>query len=239
MTEQERADALAEQLDALLTGTPPTSPPPDELAELLQVAGQLTAAAPAPRPEFGPALKESLLKTGLQGGPATATAGGSLSHGLLAVIIGGVIITLVALGLLAGSMWFNRATPTPNQSPAPAATADDSRPAGDSRPTPPAAEATIAPQATLTNQAADTLAAPSPAPSPTLILDVMPPLTDTVEATGQPISLPELIPGQPSSGSGDDADDDGGNGGGGDHNRGHGNDPDHHDEDNPGRSQND
>lgn len=49
-------------------------------------------------------------------------------------------------------------------------------------------------------------------------------------------------PGPDGGGGGDDDDDDGGGGGGGngkdkggDHDRGHGNDPDHHDEDNPGK----
>lgn len=231
MTEQEHADALAEQLDALLTGKTPASAPPGELTDLLHVANQLSETAPAPRLEFGPALKESLLKTAFDGAAAaTAGSGSSLSGAMVAMIVGGFVIVLVVLGLVAGSVWSNRATPTPGQNPTPAVTP------AEAGATPPAAESTAAPQATLTNQAADTLTLPSPLPSPTIILDVMPAITLTVEATGQAISLPELVPGQPSSSGSNGGTDDNSSG---DHDRGHGNDSDHHDEDNPGRSHND
>ena len=74
---------------------------------------------------------------------------------------------------------------------------------------------------------------------PNLIIDVIV-LTGTVDyEAGIAIDLDGiLVPGYRGGDSDDDDDDYGGGGGGhhGDHDRGHGNDSDHHDEDNPGRS---
>ena len=80
-----------------------------------------------------------------------------------------------------------------------------------------------------------------PCVNPGLIIDVIV-LTGTVDyEAGIAIDLDGiLVPGYRGGDSDDDDDDDdhGGGGGGrrGDHDRGHGNDSDHHDEDNPGRS---
>ena len=64
-------------------------------------------------------------------------------------------------------------------------------------------------------------------------------ITPTLNNPGIAIDLDGiLVPGYRGGDSDDDDDDYGGGGGGhhGDHDRGHGNDSDHHDEDNPGRS---
>lgn len=75
---------------------------------------------------------------------------------------------------------------------------------------------------------------------PSLIIDVIV-LTETVDyEAGIAIDLDGiLVPGYRGRGGGDDDGDDDHGGSGccrGDHDRGHGNDSDHHDEDNPGRS---
>lgn len=234
MNEQERANALAKQLDTLLAGDSLPETPEGELAGLLQIADQLTEATPAPRPDFGPALKESLLKSVVEGGPAT-TGGTTMVGLILTMVVGGIVVVLIGLGLVVGSLLQTPATPTPENDLAPAEAPDENAPVNViPSPSPTAAAAT--PQVTSTNQATDTLTLPSPSPSPTAIIDVLPPVTITLEATGEFVSPPDLIPGQPSS-SNDDDENSGGSSG--DHNRGHGNDSDGHDEDNPGNSRRD
>ena len=224
MNDQERADALAEQLDTLLAGDSLPEQPAGEMADLLQLANQLTEATPAPRPDFGPALKESLLKSVADGGAGIAVTSGLAITGLIvAIVVGGVLVVLIALGLVVGGLLQNQATPTPEGSSVPVSVPDENA-APSVAPSPPVTKATVVPQATNTHQAVDTLTLP--APSPTTIIDVLPPITITVETTDQIVSPPELVPGQPSSGS-DDDDDDGGSGGG----RGSNNDEDDDDDD--------
>ena len=95
MTEEQLAAILTEHLDALLTDEPLPEEMLSELAELLPVAQDLTQAAPEPRPEFGPALKQSLL------GPSTGGNGavGSLGGHIPLIIVAGFLIlgTMLAL----------------------------------------------------------------------------------------------------------------------------------------------
>lgn len=218
MTEEELADLLAHHLDTLLEdGDLPADLPP-EVADLLGVAHNLSEAAPAPRPEFGPALKESLLgpATGSNetAPPANSVLGGPILPVVIVVLLVGaavlaVVVSVIILGFIPST---SEATPPIQTQVAPASpTALPATPAPiESIPT---GQATLAPSVTTTP-----------------IIDVLPVITVTVEIIVEP---PALVPGSGGDGAGN-----GGNGGGsgdGDHDRGHGNDPDGHDEDNPGK----
>ena len=231
MNEEQLADALSEYLDAFLEGESLPESTPLEIAELLPVADTLSQAAPAPRPEFGPALKESVLGS-ISGGNGGTGSGGSTFGGYFPIIvIVGLLILATVLGLLGiaaivdlSPLTFNETSPIrpsvdtqlapvqPTQSP--------------QYPTP------LRPQPTVTGSA--TLSPTAPASSPTVVLDILPPITATIETTEDFLLPPPLEPGSSTSDE-NDGDSSGGRRSG-DHNRGHGNDPDHHDEDNPGRT---
>lgn len=232
MNEEHLADILSEHLDMLLAGQPLPTELPAEVAELLPLAQNLVASVPAPRPDFGPALKSRLLPPppgpNGSGGSAGPTSGGLLpfigAAGFL-VVVGGILLGgLFWLGLLQ-SPGSAESSPT---LPPPSTPARPAQPAGLPLSTP------VSPL--VTGSAADSLI-PSVV-SPTAILDVLPPLTATVESA-QEIHLPiDLVPGESSSSDSGDGNSggsgEGGSGRSGDHNRGHGNDDDHDDDDNPG-----
>ena len=228
MNEEQLADILAQHLDALLAGEALPESIPDEIAHLWPVAQELADSAPAPRLEFGLSLKERLQES-ISGSNGTAGAGSSFvgTHLPLFVIVG--FLTLVTgLALLIGAVFFGipRLVIFEEASPMPPPVQTQQVPVELTRPS-------ISPSAiielTPTNAAIDSLS--SPTPSATLVLDILPPITVTVETGVEIQLLPELAPGSSTSGG----DEDGGGGGrSGDHDRGHGNDPDHHDEDNPG-----
>lgn len=225
MTEEELADLLTQHLDTLLEGgsMPETLPP--KVAGLLAVAQNLAEAAPRPRPEFGPALKESLLGPAVSGNGAPPSTGSAF---------GGPVVTMVIVaGLLAGAVLlaslviFTIAGSNDSTAPAPVQT--------QTTPAQPAA-APLTPTLTieLTATGQPTAAPATPTVTPTPIVDVLPVITVTIEITVQP---PALVPG--SGGGSDQNGGSGGSGGGdGDHNKGHGNDSDHDDEDNPGKGGN-
>ncbi|UCG12573.1 MAG: hypothetical protein JSU72_19130 [Deltaproteobacteria bacterium] len=104
MNEEELAIALSAHIDAVLTGQPmPTEDGPEELKQLLSLAGQLADIDLAPRPAFGQHLKRSLLDQGRGGHGGPGGSGGRpplLMLGLMAVmgIIGlGIIAALLAV----------------------------------------------------------------------------------------------------------------------------------------------
>lgn len=228
MNEEELAGILAGHLDALLEGNPLPEPPPAEIAGLLPLARHLAQAAPAPRPEFGPALKESLRRPPAGGNGAAGTGGGILGSHMFIVVALGVLGLAVALALVAGILAVAAIRPTTTEAtpatPPPVHTrlpAEEVKEPVRQTPSPRATGLPAGVQATT-----DSL----PTPTPTVLLDVLPPVTVTVEATPLP-PPPHLVPGAaPSGGDGD-----GDRGSSGDHNRGHGNDSGHHDDDNPGR----
>lgn len=232
MTEEELADLLAHHLDTLLEGGELPADLPAEMADLLGVAQNLSEAAPAPRPEFGPALKESLLGPTVGSNAATPPANSVFGKPLLSVIIiallvGAAVVAVVVSVIILGFVQADdeAATPFPTQTQSaptsPTALPATPAPVIESSPT---SVTTPAPtESTPTGQAPPVTATP--------IIDVLPVITVTIEIIVEP---PALVPG---SGGGDGAGN-GGNGGGsddGDHDRGHGNDSDGHDEDNSGK----
>lgn len=228
MNEEQLADLLTEHLDALLTGVPHPEVPPDEVAELLTVAQNLSGMAPAPRPEFGAALKESLLGPSGGGNGAAPSTGSTFGSPIFPIVVIGLIVSAAILALLisvviVGGVGSN--LPDSSSSTPPSIrtqTVLTPTPQSQTSPTPEPESTTLAPTG-------EPVAAPTLTATP--IVDVLPDITVTLEIKIEP---PALAPG-PSDGG--DAGD-GGSGGGdaGDHDRGHGNDPDHDDEDNPGKS---
>jgi hypothetical protein len=231
MTEEQLARILAEHLDALLAGEPLPEEIPPELADLLPAAQNLTLAAPEPRPEFGPVLKQSLLGPPPGGnGPAWPIGG----HIPLIIVAGllllGIMLALLGTAVVVGLSHLATRMETRSTPPVVESLPDLSQPAKNL-----ASPSPVTPRATVTTTR--TVDPELPQATATVVLDILPPITATLETTEEFILPPALAPGSP--GSGGDNGSDGGNGRGdqsGDHNRGHGNDPDHHDEDNPGRS---
>lgn len=230
MNQDQLADILAQHLDALLEDGTLSEEVPSELAELLAVAQNLTEVAPTPRPEFGAALKTSLLgPSPADNGPLNPTssagsAGSAFgSHTVLFIVVGLAGLAVI-LTLFISAVIFNVVSPPifgpPSPTPRPVQTEAVPVQAEPSSPPTPAVPATSdEPDSSL-----------SPVPTATPIIDILPAITVTVEITIQP---PPLVPGPGggSSGGGDGSS----SGGDGDHDRGHGNDSDHHDEDNPGK----
>lgn len=227
MNEEQLANALAEQLDALLAGDSPASAPPAEVSDLLDLSEELGGLTPAPRPEFAAALKASVLAS--QG--AAATAGGATA-GISPWVISGLVLAVITAGaVLVTVLLFSRnqvetpATPEPTSLPAikTEATVPPSPAATDALPTPETPE----PAATQTSRAADSLPTAAATVAPTALLDVLPPITITVEIetpdSGVEVSPPGgLVPGQSGSGG-----DDGSRGS----NHGEDDDDHHHDDD--------
>lgn len=229
MNEEQLANALAEQLDALLAGDSSASAPPDEVSDLLDLSEELGGLTPAPRPEFATALKASVLAAQSGGAAGSAT--------LLASpwVISGLALALIAAGtaLVAVLLWGqNQAEPpvtaTPVQITAPALQPElETEPAATvSAP----ATATPKPDVTQTSSTADSLPTAAPTVAPTALLDVLPPITVTVEVdsgNGVEVSPPGgLVPGQSGSGGGDD-----GSRGSGHGEHGEDDDDHHHDDD--------
>lgn len=221
MNEEQLADLLSEHLDALLSGETPATAPPAEVAQLLDVTSPFIQATPTPRPEFGPALRARLLPAN----GSKPSAGSALSSSTITlVVVVGLVILIGVVGLVIGLNLLGRTRSTTEPTPPPTF----------SLPTTPlmataTSPATPVPSATTSTPANTATVAPTA--TATLILDVLPPFTITLELEDELPSPPNLVPG--SSGGGED-DHNGGGKNDGDHNKGHGNDEDHNDEDNPG-----
>jgi hypothetical protein len=227
MSEEELADLLARHLDTLFEDGALPADLPIEVADLLTVAQNLSEATPTPRPEFGPALKESLLgPTGGANGttlPANSVFGGPIviSVIVIALLVGVAILALVVSFTVLGFVNTDQERATPIQTPI--------------VPAPPTAfPVTPAPLSEPSSATVTPLPTTQPVPTVTPIVDVLPAITVTIEIIIEP---PALVPG---SGGGSDGDGNGGGGGDdGDHDRGHGNDSDGNDEDNPGKGDDD
>jgi hypothetical protein len=218
MNEEQLADLLAQHLDTLLEGGALPEDLPAEVAELLTVAQSLAETAPAPRPEFGPLLQESLLGPSGGGNGAPPTPGSTLSGHVMSMVVVGLLAGAAILAVLLSVFIYSIARSNLSESsPTPAPAQTQTTPA-QSTPAP-----AVTAQATLETPTTPTITA-------TPVLDILPPITVTVEIIIEP---PDLVPG--SGGGGDGGDSGGGGGSSGDHDRGHGNDSDHNDEDNPGR----
>lgn len=111
MNEEQLADLLNEHLDALLTGAPLPETAPDEVTELLAIAHSLAETAPRPRPEFGPALKESLLGPTTGGNGAGPATGSTFSRPTFFILLIGVLVIGIGMALLASPVTFVTTTP--------------------------------------------------------------------------------------------------------------------------------
>lgn len=239
MNEQQLADLFSEQIDQLLAGqSPPDFQGPEELSELFNLGQQMSQFSFQPGPAAQAAFQAQLTGWfGPSGGLSTILPGTPKTW-LVSFV---VAVTLVGAGLgLIGLLKTDPPevesderieapvtiellvtnTPDPteaNEAASPEATAEPGSPSGngstmqDSLPT-------TAPSL------GDTLPTSTPSPEP------------TVEETDEP--TPPASSSPPAGSPADDEQDDTDNptGSSGDHDRGHGNDPDGVDEDNPGNS---
>ena len=260
MNEQQLADLFSEQIDRMLQGHPPVAPADAaHLQPLLALSQQFSQVNFQPGVTAQAAFQSQLSAWfgPLNGGTATAAWG--LSKTLLLTLTAAVITIGATLGVvLLASLpegWFDpQQQIVPNAPEAPQESLEI--PAPDNRevtavPSMPAAVPTS--NATVSN--GDAVSPPSSSKSDTLapaassledtlpskpVLEESVPLP-TVEPT--PTATPEIahevgddVNGEPGSDGGSN----GATGGGptptGDHDRGHGNDPDGYDEDNPGQS---
>jgi uncharacterized membrane protein YgcG len=237
MNEEQLADLLTEHLDALLVSEPLPETMPDEVVELLALAQSLFEAAPAPRPEFGPALKKSLLgPTGGSNGAAPG-AGSIFSISTLLILVIGLLLTVAGLGLIANLTIFVTAksnlseslSPTALPSPKQTITAPTAPgPVGSPSPTklPIQTQTVPAPTQSRPNTQTPSALIPtipaiaptrsaqpvaSPTPTATPIIDILPAVTFTIEIR---IAPPDLVPG-PSGGGGGNSGDSSSSGGSG------------------------
>ncbi|MDX1522112.1 MAG: hypothetical protein R3264_10830 [Anaerolineae bacterium] len=230
------AENLTHQLDALLIEGAMPSSPVDEIAELLPIAEKLAAMAPIPDPAFGPALKETLFRSpAVEDVTISSPWVGPAKVKLLILIIVALIavaILTVLVGNSIGKPNFSPGSeldPTALPPPTQIIRTDDG---GIIVPS-----VTVSPQPASTDGVGDSISAPEPTSTP--IVDVLPPITVTEETTVTLPVIPELVPGNAGSDTNDGNGGSAGNGGDkGDHDRGHGNDADGHDEDNPGKGGN-
>jgi hypothetical protein len=213
MNEEQLADLLTEHLDALLAGEPLPETVPAEVAELLGAAQTLSEAAPIPRPEFGSALKESLLGPTGGGNNAGPGAGSTFSNPMLSIVFIGLLITVAGLALVANLAIFVAARPNPTQTiTVPNFTSPAKSPSPTQTPTTPVQNRPVVQTPAFSPPITPTLST-KPTISPTLtatpIIDVLLAVTVTVEIRIEP---PDLVPG---SGGGGGSGSGGGNSGGG------------------------
>jgi hypothetical protein len=228
VNEQQLADLFSKQVDRLLGGESVARPADHEgLHELLSLAQDLSQvqfqASPAGQVAFQGQLDAWF-------GPATAPTTPRLKHGRWDMLSGKLIVLIISIAvtlvttlatIIVAVVVIVRGVISgpPPQTPVPALTATPIVT------TQPALTAPVAPTDMLT---------PTVTVSPTL-----PSTIDTIEGITVVVTVElevgDLVPGLPPGDEGDD-DEHGDNPCCGDHDRGHGNDPDHHDEDNPGNS---
>jgi len=221
MTEEELADLLAQHLDTVLEGGTLPLDLPAEVAELLVVAQNLSDAAPTPRPEFGPALKGSLLNSAGDGNgavlPAKSAFGGPtvISVIVIALLVGAALVALVVSVTILGFIQTGQEAtpPSPLQTRAapvsPTALPVTPSPLSESSPT-------LAATSPITEPAATSQATLIPTATVTPIIDVLPAITVTTEI---PIEPPSLAPGSGGGGGSGNGNSGGGGssgGGGGD-----------------------
>ncbi|MEM7347212.1 MAG: hypothetical protein AAF485_23480 [Chloroflexota bacterium] len=207
MNEQERANALAEQLDRWLIDDAVIETNSDEFADLLQVAEQIVDATPKPQPDFGPRLKQSLQSSDTTNGGTPSSRNTLLIGAVITLVVGALFAGLVIVGLFVGGLLQDEVAPTPTNPPAPVEPSID--PTSIQATPTPAPTSTATPQTIDVKQTTDTLVLPSP--TSTAIIDILPLVTTTTEPTDEIIVPLDLVPGQPSNGS-DDGGSNSGNG---------------------------
>jgi len=243
MNEQQLADLFSEQIDRVLAGEPATDlPAVDELRTLVGLGQNLSRISFQPGPAAQIAFQSQLAIWFGTSGSSVPAATLGLSKGLSTFMV------IVGLGIIAlvGSIWLGLTSEADPHQPAdtvlPAAGTLD--PVGQPAPT-------MTPSITVTVKSDEEAVSTTPA-RPTTTSNS---LGDTLPvATRTPATQPAAVPGDSSGDStaGDKAgagqatgkpaenmNSDGSNGGPPktDRDRGHGNDPDRHDEDNPGGGQ--
>jgi hypothetical protein len=227
MTEEQLADLFSQHLDTLLEGGSLPENLPPEVADLLTVAQRMSETAPSPRPEFGPALKEALFGPTVSGTGATPPASSVFSSQTIVLVTVGLLIGAVILAVMVSVIILSSIGPdsgTPASTPVPVQTQTTLTPIAP----------TVTAEPLVTSQATEAISGPTATP----VIDILPAITVTIEIIVEP---PAIVPGggggggtgSGGGGGGGGGGDDGGDDGG-DHNRGHGNDSDHQDEDNPG-----
>lgn len=247
MNEPQLADLLENYLDTFLEGEE-LAEAPAEIVQFLAVAQELADIAPTPRPEFGPALKASLLNPTIPGdGGASGLPGTTWGSGkvvLMAVV--GLAVLATTLAILFGVVRRDDASSEVQEEPTTINTPALLEEAAPTTP-PTFLPPTLTPASTIAPTATSTAEPIMPSPVATMIIDTLPPLTMTIEPAEDstlPIDMvPGLAPPETDGGSsggdgGGGGGNGGGNGGGGsgdDHDRGHGNDPGRRDPDNPGK----
>ena len=250
MNEEKLADLLAQHLDALIEEEPLPAALPAEITSLLAVAQGLAQAAPLPRPEFGPALKERLLDSITRANgtdsssDASPPAGPTALSNLLPFIIIGLVAFMAISMLLIGLLGFGPIRSIIFDSSSTTAQPSQTQ----TVPIQPALASPLPPTSTIapTARGQVTSSPISPTATTTAIIDILPQVTLTV-VTVEALPLPPAVIPGPSDSSGGGGAGGGSNNGGGnddddddddDRDRGHGNDDDRYDEDNPGKKKN-
>lgn len=260
MNEQQLADLFSEQLDRMLQGQEPTLPANSgDVPDLLNLSRQFGQINFQPSAAAQAAFQSQLAGWFGNGASSAATLGG-FSKMLLLILGAATVVGGLAVGLLfTGVSTFDRPH-TLFDKPAPAATTAPTA-APPTTPEAPALQNTseaVEPPAkpttssqgdslppTTQDSAGDTL--PPPPPSDSLgETIVVPTSTPTPNPTATP-TTPATVESDVNAPTGDDSTATGTSGSEGDgttegttptgdHDRGHGNDPDNFDEDNPGQS---
>ena len=224
MNDQEAADLFSAQVDRLLQReTPVRIPGGGTGQELLALAQQLAQVQFQASPVAQAAFQNQLASWFGSPGPSPTSGPkfrrwNMVSGKMLAVVISILVTVVTAVATLVISIMVmvsgvipgsRHATTTP------------------STPTTPAITSTISPTLSMTATLVPTGTITPPATPPSTV-DSIQPITVGVTIV---IRIDDLVPGLPPAG---DDEHDGGGKRNGDHDRGHGNDPDHYDEDNPG-----
>jgi hypothetical protein len=226
VNEQQLADLFSKQVDHLLGGEAiPRSAAPESFHELLSLAKDLSQVqfrtSPAEQVAFQSQLDDWFGPTRGPTAPRPKFGRWDMLSGKLIVLIVSITVTLVTTlaSIIVAIVIIIRGVISgpPPQTPVPAPTVSPIVT------TQPALTPTVAPTDMLT---------PTVTVAPTLAATI-----DNIEAITVVVTVElevdDLVPGLPPGDEGDQDDHDD-NQCCGDHDRGHGNDPDHHDEDNPG-----
>lgn len=257
MNEQQLADLLSEQIDGILQGHQPVTPAgAADLQPLLTLGQQFSQINVQPTATAQAAFQSQLSAWFGSINGATATAVLGLSKTWLIMLTAAVITIGAALGVVmltssSESQLDSQQQIVPNASESPSELPEIPAPDNNqATPVPslpaPTSNATVSDGDTLSPSSSSTGDTLSPTTSSAG--DTLPSEPVLEEPTSEPSPTPEFAKdagdgpgGDPASdGGGDDSSDDGSNNssddGSGDHDKGHGNDADGFDEDNPGNS---
>lgn len=234
MNEQELADLFSAQIDRILGGESAVAVATNGDLSLLSLGQQLAQlnfqASPAAQVAFQSQLVSWFGKTG--GSSLTTDFGFSkillMSVGAIAMIGAGLGLVVLISSTWTGALF----DPSTDDQPVPAVT----------QPAPPSSPKVTHP-ALAPQPPAPATPTPTRPPATSSLRDVLPPAVtasvgDTLPRPPSSSTPAEtVLPTTATPGSNFSGDDNSGSNDTGDHDRGHGNDPDQYDEDNPGQSQ--